>query len=81
MDPPTSISNRAVTVGEVARETGISGLDGQLLLSDFPTGLIFMLDVDDDPLDGGQDGLRELQPLDANGQPVRSAESDQSGSR
>ena len=70
-DPPTGIDNRAVTVGEVARNTGIPGLDGQLLLSDFPTGLIFTLDVDNDPLDGGQDGLLELQPLDENLQPVR----------
>ena len=70
-NPPTNIGNRAVTVGEVARHTGIPGLDGLLLLSDFPTGLIFTLDVDNDPLDGGQDGLRELQPLDQNLQPVR----------
>ncbi len=68
---PTPIGNRAVTVGEVARGTGIPGLDGQLVLSDFPTGLIFVLDVDSDPLDGGQDGLRELQPLDEDLQPVR----------
>ena len=70
-NPPTNIGNRAVTVGEVARHTGIPGLDGLLLLSDFPTGLIFTLDVDNDPLDGGQDGLLELQPLDQNLQPVR----------
>ena len=70
-DPPTNIGNRAITVGEVARDTGIPGLDGLLLLSDFPTGLVFTLDVDNDPLDGGQDGLLELQPLDENLQPVR----------
>ncbi len=70
-DPPTNIGSRAITVGEVARGTGISGLDGMLLLSDFPTGLIFTLDVDNDPLDGGQDGLFELQPLDRDLQPVR----------
>ncbi len=70
-DPPTNIPNRAVTVGEVARGTSVAGLDGLLLLSDFPTGLIFTLDVDNDPLDGGQDGLRELQPVGDNGQPVR----------
>lgn len=70
-NPPTNIGNRAVTVGEVARGTGIPQLDGNLLLSDFPTGLIFTLDVDNDPLDGGQDGLLELQPMDANQQPVR----------
>ena len=38
-DPPTNIGNRAVTVGEVARGTGIPGLDGLLPLSDFPTGM------------------------------------------
>ena len=70
-DPPTDIGNRAVTVGEVVRNTDLVGLNGQLLLSDFPTGLIFTLDVDTDPLDGGQDGLWELQPLDADRNPVR----------
>ena len=70
-NPPTAIGNRAITVGEVARGTGFPGFDGQLPLGDFPTGLIFLLDVDADPLDGGQDGLAELQPLDSSGQPVR----------
>lgn len=70
-DPPTGIPNRAITVGEVARGTGFPNLDGQLLLGDFPTGLIFMLDVDSDPLDGGQDGLTELRMRDENGDPVR----------
>ncbi len=70
-DPPTSIGNRAITVGEVARGTGIEGLDGQLLLGDFPTGLIFTLDVDNDPLDGGQDGLQELRPIGPDGRPTR----------
>ena len=70
-DPPTTIGNRAITVGEVARGTGILGLDGQLLLSDFPTGLIFTLDVDNDPLDGGQDGLLELRPVGPDGEPTR----------
>ena len=63
-DPPTRINNRAVTVGEVARGTAIQELDGKLLLGDFPTGLIFTLDVDNDPLTGGQDGLKELQLVD-----------------
>ena len=63
-DPPIAAGNRAITVGEVARGTGIPGLDGLLLLGDFPTGLIFTLDVDNDPLDGGQDGLSELVLLD-----------------
>lgn len=64
---PTNIGNRAVTVGEVARATDIPGMDGQLLFGDFPTGVFFVLDVDSDPLDGGQDGIRELQPLRPNG--------------
>lgn len=64
---PTSIGNRAITVGDVARGSGIPGLDGKLLLGDFPTGLIFTLDVDNDPLDGGQDGLRQLILVDSNG--------------
>ena len=70
-DPPTTISNRAITVGEVARDIGIGGLDGLLLLGDFPTGLIFTLDVDNDPLDGGQDGLSELRLVDESFDEVR----------
>ena len=70
-DMPTDIANRAITVGEVARDTGIPGLDGNLLLGDFPTGLIFYLNVDTDPLAGGQDGLAELITLDVNNDPVR----------
>ena len=71
-DLPSGITGgRAVTSGEVARNTGIPGLDGQLMISDFPTGLIFTLDVDNDPLDGGQDGLVELRPLDSDQQPAR----------
>ncbi len=70
-DMPTGIGNRAVTLGEVARGTGIPGLDGNLLLSDFPTGLIFYLNVDTDPLGGGQNGLAELITLDDNGDPAR----------
>lgn len=71
----TGLSNvtggRAVTTGEVVRDSDIPGLNGQLMVGDFPTGLLFTLDVDNDPLDGGQDGLRELQPLDDDLQPVR----------
>ena len=63
--------NRAVTVGEVARGTGIAGLDGKLLLGDFPSGVMMVLDVDSDPLDGGQSGLFELVTLDENGDRVR----------
>ncbi len=70
-DPPTDIDNRAITVGDVARNTGIPGFDGLLLLGDFPTGLVFILDVDNDDLDGGQDGLLELRPLDGNLQSTR----------
>ena len=70
-EPPTAIGNRAVTVGEVIRDTDLGGLNGNLLLGDFPTGLLFTLDVDEDPLDGGQDGLRELRLLDGDGDTVR----------
>ncbi len=70
-DPPTSIGNRAITVGEVVRGSGIPGLNGNLLLGDFPTGLIFTLNVDTDPLAGGQDGLSELLTVDENGEAVR----------
>lgn len=69
--PPTSIGNRAVTVGEVVRGALVDGLEGMLLLSDFPTGLIFLLDVDNDPLDGGQDGLSELMLHDGDNVAVR----------
>ncbi len=70
-DPPaTTRSNRAVTVGEVARGTGIPELEGKLMLADFPMGTVFLLDVDADPLDGGQDGLSLLSLLDEEGQPA-----------
>jgi hypothetical protein len=69
-NPPTAIGNRAVTVGEVIRGACIPELEGKLPLADFPTGLIFILDVDTDPLDGNQDGLSELTLLDATGAPV-----------
>ncbi len=71
VDPPTVIPNRAVTVGEVVRSVCAPELSGKLPLGDFPTGLIFLLDVDGDPFDGGQDGLTELALLDENGQAVR----------
>ena len=70
-DPPTSIDQRAVTLGEVARGTCIPQLEGKLLLGDLPTGLIFLLDVDKDPLDGGQDGLTELALLGEDGEATR----------
>jgi hypothetical protein len=69
--PSGITSGRAVTLSEVARGTCISGLDGHLLLADFPTGIPFILDVDSDPLDGGQDGLRELVLIDESGSPSR----------
>ncbi len=70
-NPPTGIGNRAITVGEVVRGACIGLLEGKLLLADFPTGLIFMLDVDTDPLDGGQDGLSELTLHDGDTVAVR----------
>lgn len=70
-DPPTGIGNRAITVGEVVRGTSVDALEGMLLLSDFPTGLIFILNVDTDPLDGGQGGLSELTLHTGDNSPVR----------
>ena len=70
---PTT-GGRAITVGEVVSGSGIPGLDGQLLLGDFPNGVIYTLDVDNDPLDGGQDQLDELLLVDvasASMDPVR----------
>jgi hypothetical protein len=69
--PPTSIGNRAVTTGEVARGTCVPGLEGNLLFGDFPMGLVFLLPVDSDPLDGGQDGISELFLHEGDGTPVR----------
>lgn len=68
---PTTIPNRAVTVGEVVRGANIPGMNGQLVFGDFPTGLLFLLDVENDPLDGGQDGIRELIPLTPQGDRVQ----------
>jgi len=56
--------SRAITVGEVVMGSGISALEGQLLLGDFPNGVIWTLDVDSDPLDGGQSQLDELLLID-----------------
>lgn len=63
--------SRAITVGEVAIGTNIAGLDGNLLLGDFPNGIIYYFDPLIDPLDGGSDGLTELLLLDESGQQVR----------
>ncbi|SHJ27127.1 Glucose / Sorbosone dehydrogenase [Rubritalea squalenifaciens DSM 18772] len=62
-----SINNRAITVGEVARGSCVTALDGHLLLGDFPTGTLFVLNVDLDPLAGGQDGLKQLHLVDSKG--------------
>ena len=70
LEDPT-VSGRAITMGEVVRGSGIAGLDGQLLLGDFPNGIIFTLDVDNDPLAGGSDGLEELVMINEFGQEVR----------
>lgn len=59
--------SRAITAGEVARGTCVVGLDGNLILSDFPNGVMMLLDVDHDPLNGGNDGLRELVFTDGAG--------------
>ena len=69
--PSGITSGRAVTLSEVARGTCVTGLDGHLVLADFPTGIPFILNVDSDPLDGGQDGLRELVLRDESGSPAR----------
>jgi glucose/arabinose dehydrogenase len=63
--------SRAITTGEVFRGTDIAGLNGNLLLGDFPNGVIYTLDVVNDPLSGGSSGLKELSLLDENGQIVR----------
>ncbi|MFN3167418.1 MAG: PQQ-dependent sugar dehydrogenase [Phycisphaeraceae bacterium] len=72
-DIPTSISRRAVTVGEVARGSGIQALDGNLLFGDFPTGMIFYADVDAGvPAEGsGQDPIAQLQLIDKAGNNVQ----------
>ncbi len=63
--------SRAVTLGEVYRGGEIPELNGKLLLGDFPNGVIYTLDVDNDPLAGGSSGLKELTMIDQNGQTVR----------
>ncbi|TWU59002.1 Quinoprotein glucose dehydrogenase B precursor [Rubripirellula tenax] len=61
----------AITVGDVVRGSEIFDLNGKLLLGDFPNGIIYTLDVDNDPLGGGSAGLSELILVDENGQTVR----------
>ncbi|MDZ4657669.1 MAG: PQQ-dependent sugar dehydrogenase [Bythopirellula sp.] len=58
-----ALTSDAITTGEVYRGTSLPQLDGILLAGDFPKGLIYMLDVDTDPLDGGGEGLTELIPV------------------
>ena len=59
-----TVGFRAITVGEVVLGSEIPELNGQLLLGDFPNGVIYTLDVDNDPLDGGQTQLDELLLVD-----------------
>ena len=59
-----TVGNRAITVGEVVLGGELPELNGQLLLGDFPNGVIYTLDVDNDPLDGGQNQLDELLLID-----------------
>ncbi len=66
MTNPTAGNSLAITVGEVYRGDRIPELQGQLLLGDFPNGAIYTLDVDNDPLNGGQDHLHELILEDLN---------------
>ena len=63
----SEIGNRAVTCSDVARGTCIDGLEGMLLVADFPNGRVFRLHVDTDPLDGGVDGLSEVRFQQAGG--------------
>jgi hypothetical protein len=66
-----STAGRAVTIGDVTRELPGADLNGLLLFGDFPTGAIFYTDVDSDPLDGGQDGVFELELVDSSGASLR----------
>lgn len=63
--------NRAITMGEVVRESTILDLNGNVILGDNPSGLIFYLNADTDPLDGGQNGILELNTIDATSAQVR----------
>lgn len=58
-----ALNSDAITVGEVYRGTGIPELDGILIAGDNPKGILYMLDVDSDPLDGGGEGWTELIPV------------------
>lgn len=58
------LNNDAVTMGEVFRGSSIPELDGILMAGDNPKGLLYILDVDSDPLDGGGEGWSELIPIE-----------------
>jgi hypothetical protein len=55
-----ALDSDAVTMGEIYRGTAIPSLDGILMAGDNPKGLLYILDVDSDPLDGGGEGWTEL---------------------
>ncbi|BCX49013.1 hypothetical protein HAHE_29210 [Haloferula helveola] len=59
--PAITTGSKAVTCGEVSRGACITGLEGVLMVADFPNGRVFRLNVDTDPLDGGIDGLDEIR--------------------
>ena len=62
---------RAITVGTVVRDPSILGLDGKLLVGDFPSGSVFTLDADGELPSGGQDPLTELLFVSEAGETVR----------
>ena len=73
VNTPTSITQRAITVAEVARGSGIDALDGNLVFGDFPTGMIFYASVDPAiPAEGsGQSPIAKLQLIDKDGDNVQ----------
>ena len=70
-DPQPAKANRAITIGEVARGTCVPGLEGHLLIADFPSGILLTLDVAAASVPGGQAGLREFLVHDGDGVPRR----------
>jgi hypothetical protein len=57
-----ALNSDAVTMGEVVRGSAISQLNGLLMAGDNPKGVLYALNVDSDPLDGGGEGWSELIP-------------------
>ena len=58
---PTSIDSRAIVVGYVPRGSAFGDLEGKLIFSDFPTGLLFYIDADNLPAEmAGQAPIQEL---------------------